>query len=475
MSRRYAVLIFLLLLPLVNSVQAVGNDHSGMTLYTFDDTLPSVSVTLNLTSSVEYNLAIVSTSNYQKLLQGVRSPLQLQSYYFIQAHSENKGDDSISYSGDLHGLYLLVYSPDVLFNQSNEGTYTLSGSNFQKTSLSQFGERTFEYMHGNEKTVSDNVTTRYTVYSLTALANKPTEFYISSSDSDIMMFVDDNRSKIDASFVSNLVGNYSNMMNGSVPDTIADFAFFTGEGGYMGYNSSKTTKLQVIVYLTNSYSGDGKTYIYFASSEKSNHDSSAAWYSAWFIDLAKGSSITHPPAAAFFLVVISIFTSLLSAFVTRKLVNLEELNKYQKQISKHNKLKNKARETADKQLWTRVQARDKRISGLQQKIMMKRMLPQLFLSLPFIAIFTTLRGVMGDKYLNLIPDRGGIVAVLPFQFPEWIFFIGGWFSRYVSIPEISAAGFGFMYFLSAIISSTLIQRIFGINLQGARPENPFQR
>ena len=473
MSRRYAFLSLLLLLPVV--AQGATDDFVGMRLYIIDPTLSSISVDLNLTSSVEYDMAVVSTNNYDMLLQGVRSSVQLQNYSYIIAYSNQPGNDKLSYSGDMEGLYLLVYSPEVLFGNAIEGTFFLSGTPVDRAEFTRFGERTFEYLHGNEVTVSDNNTMRYAVYSMTYEAGKPVEMFASSSDSDLMLFIDDNRSKIDQEFVTTLVNSYPSFMNGSVPENIADFASFSGDGGYLRYNATSSVKLSVVVVFLNSYSGDGKTYLYFATNVKANKDRSADWYNAWFVNLVKGSAITHPPIAAFFLVIISIFTSLLSAFVTRKLVDMEELNKFQKQINRHNKLKNKARDTADKLLWAKVQSKDKRITELQQKIMMKRMLPQLFLSLPFIAIFTTLRGSIGDRYLNLTPDRGGVVAVFPFQIPSWFPLFGGWVSRYISLTELSAVGFGFMYFLSAIVSSTLIQKIFGINLQGARPENPFQQ
>ena len=109
---------------------------------------------------------------------------------------------------------------------------------------------------------------------------------------------------------------------------------------------------------------------------------------------------------------------------------------------------------------------------MQQKSMMTRMLPMLVTYGPIIYIFTTLRvtfqhptnvGLNGN--LACENSCGGVV-VLPF---DWSGF--SWFSPYANDLNLSIAGYGFWYFISAIVTSSVFLRILGINLS----RNPQQK
>ena len=192
--------------------------------------------------------------------------------------------------------------------------------------------------------------------------------------------------------------------------------------------------------------------------------------------------VTVPPYSSIFFIFVTLFISLLSHGLNHLLLDMDAMAKESAIMAEHNKNKKLAMEKGDKKLWIRVQRADPKIQELQQKSMFTRLLPMLVTYGPFIFIFTTLRATFQLKEnldLNLYGDSChggsgscGIVSVLPFQVPESIPLIGRWFSPYAMDPALSAAGYGFWYFLTAIVTSTFFLRVLGINLsRNAQPNS----
>lgn len=188
-----------------------------------------------------------------------------------------------------------------------------------------------------------------------------------------------------------------------------------------------------------------------------------AWYDDWFFEIVHALNLHKPPLSSVFLIFISIFITFFSATVTKLLINSNELNRFRSLQKEFNERKSKAIKDKDPKLWITVKYHEADMTEIQQSMMVKQLIPQIVISFTFIAFFGILRRSMGDESLNLTPDRGGIVAVLPFKIPSTFPLIGGWFSQYALDPNLSAAGFGFWYFLSAIFTSFLLNRIFGID------------
>lgn len=199
-------------------------------------------------------------------------------------------------------------------------------------------------------------------------------------------------------------------------------------------------------------------------------------FETWLIS----TGATLPPNSTLFMVLMSIVVSGFSGIINRLVLDLDQLAKDSEEMQKHTKMKTKAKETADRKLWRQVQKNDDRFSQLQKKTMMKRMMPSLLTIGPFYFVFNTLRHAFQDEQ-NLkfnqyvldgtcIDSSCGVSAVLPFHVPDSFPLIGSWFSPYAMDNTLSVAGFGFFYFLSAITTSMVIQKLFGINLSGM--QNP---
>ncbi|MHA2090890.1 MAG: EMC3/TMCO1 family protein [Candidatus Kariarchaeaceae archaeon] len=201
-------------------------------------------------------------------------------------------------------------------------------------------------------------------------------------------------------------------------------------------------------------------------------------------DFLISTGLTVPAASTLLLLAVSLIVSTISGFVNRTLLDMEKISKQMEEMQEHQRKKKKAMETADKKLWHSVKRNETRFTELQKSTMTSRMLPSLLTIGPFIFIFQTLRGTF-QKDDNLIlngrakiwgggcSNSCGVVAVLPFKISREVPLIGNWFSHYQPDSSLSVAGFGFWYFLSAIVISTLIQRLFGINITGM--QNPMQQ
>ncbi|MCH8906107.1 MAG: DUF106 domain-containing protein [Candidatus Heimdallarchaeota archaeon] len=187
---------------------------------------------------------------------------------------------------------------------------------------------------------------------------------------------------------------------------------------------------------------------------------------------------TEPAQSTILLVIVSLIVSSISGLVNRAIIDMEKLNNNTQEMQAHQKRKKKAMETADKKLWISVKRNEDRFTELQRSTMTTRMLPSLVTFGPIIFVFTTLRAAF-QKPINVAlngdptcSNSCGVIAVLPFRVSRSIPLIGNWFSPYVQDVALSVAGFGFWYFLSAVVVSSLLQRLFGINLTGM--QSPLQ-
>lgn len=192
------------------------------------------------------------------------------------------------------------------------------------------------------------------------------------------------------------------------------------------------------------------------------------------------TGVTLPPNSTVFFIFVSIFISLLSNVLYRLVLDLDQVNRDNIMLRAHQVKKKLAMSTQDAKLWIRVKRDDKRITELQQKSSMRSMLPMLLTYAPFIYVFTTLRhtfqandNLVLNGYGSACENSCGGVAVLPFNAID-LPLIGGWFSPYALDPSISIAGFGFWYFLTAVVTSNFFLKVLGINLRGMQSGNQQQ-
>ena len=169
-------------------------------------------------------------------------------------------------------------------------------------------------------------------------------------------------------------------------------------------------------------------------------------------------NLNQTPGSVVLILVVSLLTSGLSIWITRLTVDMEKINKQTERVQRWNRMNKKARATADKKLWLRVQREKDAIQQLQMKMMTSRMKPMFFTTIPFILIFSILRGIFDPS----IQGDNGIVAILPFAWDPTRFNL--WFidniGKYYN-EQLSGMTFTAWYFLTSLSFGSLLSKVFG--------------
>ena len=167
--------------------------------------------------------------------------------------------------------------------------------------------------------------------------------------------------------------------------------------------------------------------------------------------------ISNPPGSMFFVIMLASTTALVSAGLTKWLVDTEEIARKQKQIKGHGEEKEKIVEMAEidperyRKQRKRWERKDAMLKQTQQKMALQRLKPTCVTFLPMIIIFgivnTILRGAhvaLSPMHANDIPIIGGLIS----SGSVWINFTA-W------------------YFLCSLGLNTLVQRILKLQTQAS--------
>ncbi len=178
----------------------------------------------------------------------------------------------------------------------------------------------------------------------------------------------------------------------------------------------------------------------------------------WFGTVFAG--VSDPPWSAIFIMLVSVFVSTMSNLAMKRFSDMRRLNRYQAEIKQYQEMEKEARETQNEKLMKKVKRRKAYIDRIQREQMSARCKPSLIFLIPFMLIFTILRG------FYTIPGGGDmIVAVLPFNIQKVLPFLEGMIGKSV------AAGFGMtfwgFYFLVGLGLSSILQRIMGTQVMTA--------
>ncbi len=175
-------------------------------------------------------------------------------------------------------------------------------------------------------------------------------------------------------------------------------------------------------------------------------------FMTWFGTIFAG--VNEPPWSAIFIMLVSVFVSTLSNLAMKKFSDIRRLNRHQAEIKQYQEMEKEARRTQNEKLLKKVKRRKAYIDRIQREQMSQRCKPSLIFLIPFMLIFTVLRGF----YTNSA-GKDMIVAVLPFNIQKVLPFLQG------MIGTGTAAGFGMtfwgFYFLVGLGLSSILQRIMG--------------
>ncbi len=179
-----------------------------------------------------------------------------------------------------------------------------------------------------------------------------------------------------------------------------------------------------------------------------------AWFSTTF------AIFKAPPFAAIFIMFISLSISTVSNLAMKRFTDMRRLNRYQVEIKQFREMEQKAQKTQNEKLLKKVKRRKSYIDRIQREQMSARCKPSLIFFIPFIFIFTILRGFYSSGGVD------DIVAVLPFNIQKVLPFLVGLAGRPVGV------GFGLsfyaFYFLVGLGLSSILQRIMGTQVLTAQ-------
>ncbi|MHA2223888.1 MAG: EMC3/TMCO1 family protein [Candidatus Hodarchaeales archaeon] len=184
------------------------------------------------------------------------------------------------------------------------------------------------------------------------------------------------------------------------------------------------------------------------------------------IAILQGFPPTEPPLSSIFILVISFLVSLMSTLVSRKMIDIDKLQRLTRESKKYNKMKTEMLKTADKKLKLKYERNADRMKKVQSELSMMNMKPLLIMFLPMIIFFGIFSSMFSFTIENIaqIPTftQGNLPAVIPIALPEAIIlpigrnaFVEGW--GFVFVPN-----YVWWYFGGSIAFSSILRKISGL-------------
>ncbi|MFX0023428.1 MAG: EMC3/TMCO1 family protein [Candidatus Hermodarchaeota archaeon] len=167
--------------------------------------------------------------------------------------------------------------------------------------------------------------------------------------------------------------------------------------------------------------------------------------------------ITTPPGSMLFVLLLAITTALITAALTKLLVDTEEMNRKQIQIKSHEEEKEKiiALAEVDPERYRKARKRWERKDAMfkqsQQRMSLQRMKPTCITFLPMIIIFGIVNTLFAGKAVAMSPMNANDVPLIG------AFIAAG--GRFINFTA--------WYFLCSLGLNTLVQRILKLQSQAS--------
>lgn len=117
--------------------------------------------------------------------------------------------------------------------------------------------------------------------------------------------------------------------------------------------------------------------------------------------------LRFPPYSTLFIIIVTIFVSVFSAVVTKRLTSNEKFIRYSREVKEFKLLQEKALKIKDRKLLRFVDKNKFKFTKMQNELLLLRMKPQLVLYIPMIIVFFLMSGFFSGSDV--------IVAILPFN------------------------------------------------------------
>ncbi len=176
--------------------------------------------------------------------------------------------------------------------------------------------------------------------------------------------------------------------------------------------------------------------------------------------------IANPPGSMIFVLILSLGIALMSAILSRLLIDVEQMKRQQKLVQEHQQKKKELQqlETENprkyRKEYIRWKRREKSIQKIQQSMSLQRLKPTCIQFLPMIILFFIIRSFYGTGPIAAPPMN-------PYgEFPEFLLNMMMATKKGVVTWADGWISFTAWYFLCSLGLNTLIQRTIGIRPQG---------
>lgn len=188
--------------------------------------------------------------------------------------------------------------------------------------------------------------------------------------------------------------------------------------------------------------------------------------------------ISFPPGSMIFILLMASLTALISAGLTKWLIDTDEINRKQVIKKAHDEEKAKIIELSetDPEKYNKLRKRWERLDSMikqsQQKMALRRMLPSCITFVPMIVLFTLVRGIFENNPIAFSPMNandvvtiGAMMAGTTNTVYPWTALVYG-VARTIGL-EAGWINFTAWYFLCSFGVNTLVQRIFKLQTQAS--------
>lgn len=125
------------------------------------------------------------------------------------------------------------------------------------------------------------------------------------------------------------------------------------------------------------------------------------------------------PGSSIFIILVAVFTSVISTVISRKFIDIKKLKLYTKKTKEHQRLQRKALRSQDPVLKKKLENQSSTNKRMQSELAKMRLKPMLYTMLPMILIFFSL----SSYYSTNASNTDTLVGNIPFSLPEnFIFF-----------------------------------------------------
>jgi len=182
---------------------------------------------------------------------------------------------------------------------------------------------------------------------------------------------------------------------------------------------------------------------------------------------------TNPPYSSLFILGVSFVVSLISALFSRRMIDIDKLERLTRETKAYQNMKKQMIRTADSKLKLKYERNADRMRKMQSELTMMNFKPMLFMMLPLMFFFAVFSGYYSWSVEEIAPGiprlvdgakviSGNIPAVIPFGLPEAFIFPFGLNGYVEGWGKVYVPNYVWWYFGGSITFGAILRKVFKI-------------